>query len=181
MKLLMHICCANCALYPLKTLKERGITYHGLWFNPNIHPYREYRKRLDTLKELQSLWKFDITYKDHYGLTEFVRAVVYDEKNRCSFCYRVRLKEAARLAKKLGMDAFSTTLLVSPYQKIELLKEIGTQIQDEEDVEFFFQDFRDGFREGMALSKELGFYRQNYCGCIFSEMERFLKKKDVTP
>ncbi len=177
MKLLMHICCANCALYPLKTLKDRGISLHGLWFNPNIHPYREYKKRLDTLRELQELWKLDITYKDHYGLKEFLRAVVYDEKNRCQFCYRVRLKEAAALAKELGMDAFSTTLLVSPYQKIELIRDIGKEIQEQFDVEFFFEDFRDGFREGMRMSRELDFYRQNYCGCIYSEMERFLKTK----
>ncbi len=177
MKLLMHICCANCALFPLKTLKERGINYHGLWFNPNIHPYREYKKRLETLKQLQNLWKFDITFKDHYGLKEFLRAVVYDEKNRCSFCYRVRLREAARVAKELGMDAFSTTLLVSPYQKIDLIKAIGKEIQEEFDVEFYFEDFREGFRDGMRMSRELDFYRQNYCGCIYSEMERFLKTK----
>ncbi len=177
MKVLMHICCANCALYPLKSLKERGIQFHGLWFNPNIHPFKEYQMRLDTLRQLQELWKLDITYKDHYGLEEFVRAVVYDEKNRCRYCYTVRLKEAAKEAKRLGLDAFSTTLLVSPYQKIDLIKEIGESIQDEFDIEFFFEDFRDGFREGIGMSKELGFYRQNYCGCIYSEMERFMTRK----
>ncbi len=177
MKVLLHICCANCALYPLQALKKKGAEVRGLWFNPNIHPYTEYQLRLQTLRQLQELWELDIVYRDLYGLEEFVRAVVYDEKNRCEFCYSWRLREAARVAKEQGLDAFTTTLLVSPYQKFDNIIDIGRQIQHDVGVEFLEEDFRIGWKEGMRISRELGLYRQKYCGCIYSERDRYLKKK----
>jgi predicted adenine nucleotide alpha hydrolase (AANH) superfamily ATPase len=111
MKLLMHICCANCSLYPLKSLFSKGIDVKGLWFNPNIHPYTEYKMRLDSLEQLQKAWSLDIEYVDHYGLKEFLRAVVNNEDNRCPICYSIRLNETAKTAKKMGLDGFTTTLL----------------------------------------------------------------------
>ncbi len=171
----MHICCANCALYPLKTLMDRGITVHGLWFNPNIHPLTEYRARLEATRELERLWNLDITYEDRYGLKEFIRGVVYDEANRCSYCYRVRLEETAKKARELGMDGFTTSLLVSPYQKSDLIIETGREMQERYDIEFLDEDFSRGWNEGRKLSRELGFYRQKYCGCIYSEEERYKK------
>lgn len=175
MKLLMHICCANCSLYPLHTIQERGIKVHGLWFNPNIHPFTEYQARLGAVKELQDNWGLDIEYKDHYGLKEFIRGVVNNENNRCSYCYSTRLEETAKKAKDSGMDGFTTSLLVSPYQKFELINEIGASLQDRYDVEFFTEDFRTGWHDGVKMSRRLGFYRQKYCGCIYSEMERYMK------
>lgn len=176
MKLLLHICCANCALYPVKTLQSRGVKLYGLWYNPNIHPYTEYRMRLDALRQLQELWKLDIEYKDHYGLKEFIQRVVYDEKNRCQYCYMMRLEETASKAKEMGLDGFSTTLLVSPYQKFDKIIETATILQDRYDIEFVQEDFRPGWKEGVDISRELGLYRQKYCGCIYSEMERYCKK-----
>lgn len=125
MKLLMHICCSNCCIYPLKTLSEKGIDVRGLWLNPNIHPYTEYRQRLESLQNLQSSWALDIEYVDHYGLKEFLRKVVNNEDDRCLFCYSMRLEETARTARKMGLDGFTTSLLVSPYQKFDMIISIG--------------------------------------------------------
>ncbi|HDO36534.1 MAG TPA: epoxyqueuosine reductase QueH [Nitrospirae bacterium] len=177
MNLLMHICCANCALYPVTYIGERGIKLKGFWFNPNIHPYTEYRARLEALKELEDLWGLDIEYENRYGLIEFTRSVVNDEQNRCRYCYTTRLEETAKVARTRGMDAFSTTLLVSPYQRFDMINEIGKSLELKYDIEFLAEDFRPGWKEGTRISRELGLYRQKHCGCIYSEMERYLKKK----
>ena len=170
----MHICCANCALYPLTAIRQKGIDTQGLWFNPNVHPYTEYRSRLDALKTLQSLWNLRIEYVDLYGLKDYLRNVVGNEDNRCEYCYTVRLEKAAQTAREMNADAFSTSLLVSPYQKFDMIVDIGKAMQEKYSVEFYAEDFRKGFSEGMRMSKELGLYRQKYCGCIYSEMERYL-------
>jgi len=185
----MHICCANCAIYPLKSLseiQEDGWTITGLWFNPNIHPYIEYKHRLDAVKRLEALWNSEekatliplgkvglkIEYIDHYGLKEYLRNVVGNEAKRCEYCYRVRLEETARRAKDINADAFTTTLLGSPYQKFDMLVEIGRALQDKYLVEFYVDDLRKGFYEGKKIAKRLGLYQQQYCGCVYSEMER---------
>jgi predicted adenine nucleotide alpha hydrolase (AANH) superfamily ATPase len=177
MKLLMHMCCANCALYPVSALRKRGIAVEGLWFNPNIHPYTEYSNRLDALKKLQGLWKLDIVYIDHYGLKEYLRNVVGNEDNRCEYCYSVRLERTAGMAREMNADAFTTSLLVSPYQKFDRILEIGRMLQERYSVEFYAEDFRGGFNEGRKISRDLGLYRQKYCGCIYSEMERYYEQK----
>jgi epoxyqueuosine reductase len=177
MQLLMHICCSNCAVYPVQSLKRRGFNIRGLWFNPNIHPYMEYKNRLDSVTKLQDLWGLDIDYVDDYGLTEFLRNVVNHEEDRCKYCYFVRLEAAAAKAKEIKAEAFTTSLLVSPYQNIDIIKEAGRQMQEKYSVEFYFEDFRSGFEEGRRISAELGLYRQKYCGCIYSEMERFRRSK----
>jgi hypothetical protein len=178
MKLLMHICCANCYLYPFQTLFSKGIDVKGLWFNPNIHPYTEYQMRLESVQRLQKLWNLDIEYIDHYGLKEFIRAVVNKEKEgeRCFFCYSMRLEETAKTAQKMGIDGFTTTLLVSPYQKFDMIVKLGEEMGRRYSVPFYFEDFREGWKTGIGISKELGLYRQKYCGCIYSEMERYLNK-----
>jgi predicted adenine nucleotide alpha hydrolase (AANH) superfamily ATPase len=176
MKLLMHICCANCYLYPFQTLFSKGIELKGLWFNPNIHPYTEYQMRLDALHKLQNSWNLDIEYIDYYGLKEFIRAVVHNEDNRCAICYSMRLKETVRVAKKMGLDGFTTTLLVSPHQKFDMIVDIGEEMAKRYCIPFYFEDFRPGWKDSISISKELGLYRQKYCGCVYSEMERYLKK-----
>lgn len=173
MKLLMHICCSNCCLYPLQTLFSRNIDVRGFWFNPNIHPSTEYAMRLDSLQQLQNEWNLDIAYDDHYGLKEFVRAVVQDEDNRCTACYTMRLEATAGTAKRMGLDGFTTTLLVSPFQKFDTIVRIGNEAGAKYNISFFAEDFRPGWSEGMKKSRELGLYRQKYCGCIYSEMERY--------
>ncbi|MDI6889982.1 MAG: epoxyqueuosine reductase QueH [Thermodesulfovibrionales bacterium] len=186
MKLLMHICCANCSLYPLKRLFSKGIDVKGLWLNPNIHPYTEYQMRLESVQRLQKVWSLDIEYTDHYGLKEFLRAVVNPvgihsygvnrEDDRCIICYSMRLEEAAKTAKKMGLDGFTTSLLVSPYQKFDMITNIGQEMGKRYSIPFYLEDFREGWKAGISLSRELGLYRQKYCGCVFSEMERYLKR-----
>lgn len=176
MKLLMHICCANCCLYPLQSLFSRDIEVKGFWINPNIHPYTEYKLRLEALRQLQKTWDLDIEYIDHYGLKKFLRTVVNHEDNRCIFCYSIRLEETAKTAKKMGLDGFTTSLLVSPYQNFDMITETAQEMSKRYSIPFYMEDFRPGFHEGMKISKELGLYRQKYCGCIYSEMERYVKK-----
>ncbi len=171
------MCCANCGLYPVTRLRESGVEMKVLWFNPNIHPAQEYLGRLGAVKTLESLWKLDIIYMDHYGLTDFLKAAgpATEEGARCRVCYRMRLEEAASAAKRLRMDAFTTTLLVSPYQKFDMITAVAEEVSSLYNVPFYLEDWRGGYREGVRMSRELGLYRQKYCGCIFSEMERFLK------
>ncbi len=172
MKLLMHICCANCSLYTVKHLASKGMDIKGLWFNPNIHPEEEYGKRLKALKELDSLWGLDIEYVDKYGLSDFLCALDGHDGIRCVKCYEMRLGETAATAKKMGLDGFTTTLLISPHQKFDLIVDMGRQMEKEYSVPFYLEDFRPGWRETVRISKELGLYRQKYCGCVFSERER---------
>ncbi len=180
MKLLMHICCANCCLYPLKNLLSKGIDIRGLWLNPNIHPYTEYQMRLDAVQRLQKAWSLEIEYFEHYGLKEFIRAVVNSEDERCSICYSMRLNETASTAKKMGLDGFTTSLLVSPYQKFDMIIQTGMEAARRYSIPFYYEDFRPGWKDSIKISKELGLYRQKYCGCIYSEMERYLKKQPVS-
>lgn len=157
----------------MTVIKQRGIDAKGLWFNPNIHPFTEYKSRLDALKKLETLWNLNVEYTDYYGLKEYLRNVVGNEDNRCEYCYTVRLEETAKKAREINADAFTTSLLVSPYQKFDMIIDIGRMMQDRYSVEFFIEDFRKGFNEGRRMSKELELYRQKYCGCIYSEMERY--------
>jgi hypothetical protein len=133
--------------------------------------------RLESVQRLQKLWNLDIEYIDHYGLKEFIRAVVNKEKEgeRCLLCYSMRLEEAAKIAKKMGLNGFTTSLLVSPYQKFDKIIAIGQEMGKRYSIPFFIEDFRQGWKTGINLSKDLGLYRQKYCGCIYSEMERYLK------
>ena len=149
----------------------------GLWFNPNIHPFTEYSLRLDAVKKLQDAWRLEIDYVDHYGLREFIEKTGNGGEGRCRICYATRLEETARRAVTMGLDGFSTSLLVSPYQKFDVIIETGKEIGNKYGLEFFMEDFRPGWKKGVELSRELGLYRQKYCGCIYSEMERYLSAK----
>jgi len=181
MKLLMHTCCAPCSIYCIDTLRKEGIEPTLYWYNPNIHPYMEYKMRRDTLKEYAKSIDIDAIFEENYGLREFTKNVIDDLESRCQkYCYKIRLEQTAKYAKENGYDAITTTLLVSPYQNHELLKEQGEEIAKKYGLEFIYRDFRVGFREGQAKARELGLYMQKYCGCVFSEEERFLchsKKK----
>ena len=175
MKLLLHICCAPCSAYPIKYYKENNIDFTGYFCNPNIHPYEEYKKRLDALKEYSILVGFDVIYNDNYGLVEFTKNVINDINNRCSYCYYSRIEEVVKYAKENGYDAFTSTLFVSPYQKHELLKNICMDLSKKYDIEFLYKDFRPNYYDGQKIFKETGLYMQKYCGCIFSEYEPKLK------
>lgn len=171
MRLLLHICCAPCSAYPIKFFKENNIDITGYFYNPNIHPYEEYKKRLNALKEYSKIVNIDVIYNDNYGLIEFTKNVVNDIKNRCSYCYYSRMEEVVKYAKDNGYDAFSSTLFVSPYQKHELLKNICMDLSKKYNIDFYYKDFRDNYYEGQSIFKKTGLYMQKYCGCVFSEAE----------
>ena len=176
MKILLHICCANCVIYPLGRFGEKGDEVVGYFFNPNIHPYQEYQKRLETLRQYSGKVGLEVIYRDEYLLEEFLRNVSSKIDQRCQYCYTIRLEAAAREAKKNLFDAFSTTLLYSIYQKHLLIKETGERLAREIGIPFYYEDFRPGWKKGVEVSKAMGLYRQQYCGCIYSEKERFAKK-----
>ena len=176
-KTLLHICCAPCSITCIDTLRSEGIEPVGYWYNPNIHPVTEYRSRRDTLIQYAKDIGLELRLRDDYGLREFVRAIYPDLENRCGVCYRLRMFEAARFAAENGFESFCTTLLVSPYQNHELLAETAEAAAREYGVEFLYRDFRPRFREGQARARELGLYMQKYCGCVFSEEERYIRKK----
>ena len=178
MKLLMHTCCAPCSVYCIESLRNEGIEPELYWFNPNIHPYMEYKARRDTLIEYSKMININLIINENYGLREFCKNVVDDLDNRCSeYCYRTRIEETAKYAKENGYEAFTTTLFVSPYQQHEKLKEICKEMAKKYDIEFLYRDFRTGFREGQNKARELGLYMQKYCGCIFSEEDRYYRHK----
>lgn len=170
MKLLLHTCCAPCSVYCIETLRKEGIEPTVYWFNPNIHPYMEYKQRRDCLKEYTRNIEIEAIFEENYGLKDFCKNVVQDLENRCQkYCYPVRLEQTAKYAKENGYDSFSTTLLISPYQNHEMLIKVGEEMAKKYGLKFLYRDFRVGFREGQEKARELGLYRQKYCGCVFSE------------
>lgn len=176
MKLLMHTCCAPCSVYCIDSLRKEGIEPVSYWFNPNIHPFMEYKARRDTLIEYSKMINLELIVDENYGLVEFCKNTVDNLSNRCKeYCYKVRLEQTAKYAKENGYDAFTTTLLVSPYQNHEALKEVASEMAQKYGVEFLYRDFRPGFREGQNKARELGLYMQKYCGCIWSEQDRYSK------
>lgn len=174
MKLLLHMCCGPCATHPVASLREAGHEVHGFFYNPNIHPLAEFRLRLESLRKLLAAERIDATVHEEYDIEEYFRRVSFRESNRCAACYHLRLEKAARDAADRGFDAFTTTLLVSPYQKHDLIREIGQSVGQERGVEFYYEDFRPGWPQTRQMSVRLELYRQKYCGCIYSERERFL-------
>lgn len=180
MKLLLHVCCAPCTTYTLTKLREQEIDVSGYFYNPNIHPFREFKRRLDTLKEFAIQSDFELLTEDDYGLTEYLQKVVFNENQRCSICYDMRLQKTAEQAVNAGADAFTSTLLYSRYQNHEQIISIGKSMGEKYGIEFFYEDFRKGWQEGIDKAIEMDLYRQPYCGCIYSEQERYdnrLKKK----
>ena len=181
MKILLHTCCAPCSIQCVEVLKNEGIAPDLYWYNPNIHPYTEYRSRRDSLLEFAKRKNLAFVMEDEYGLRAFINTVennaLQQQGARCAYCYRLRLGKAARMAAEKGYDAFSTTLLISPYQDHELLKQIGEEEAANCGVEFLYRDFRPNFREGRQQAREAGYYMQKYCGCIYSEEERYLTKQ----
>lgn len=179
MKLLLHTCCAPCSVMCIETLQQEEITPEIYWFNPNIHPFTEYRSRRNCLREYAAELALPYIERNDYALRPFIREVAPDIENRCLKCYEIRLGETARYAAENGYDGFTSTLFVSPYQQHEKMKEIASLAAEKFGVEFFYRDFRPYFKEGQEKAKEKGFYMQKYCGCVFSEEERYLKPKKI--
>ena len=181
MKTLLHVCCAPCANQCIDVLRADGQEVTGFWYNPNIHPFTEYRARRNCLREYAGIIELPLIERDDYGLRPFVRAVAADIEGRCVKCYEMRLFETARQAKEGGFYAFTSSLFISPYQNHELMREMAERAALEYGVEFLYRDFRPYFRDGQTFAREHGFYMQKYCGCVFSEEERYLKKNKIIP
>lgn len=173
MKLLMHTCCAPCACYPTEKLTSQGIDFTLFFYNPNIHPFKEFKHRLETLREFVTKKDYQLIINKNYHLESCLQGMLNEPGVRCSFCYRMRLSYAAAYAKNHGYDAFTTTLLVSPYQKHDLIKQEAMAASREHDIPFYYEDYREGYERGVQISLDLGLYRQPYCGCVFSERDRY--------
>jgi len=178
MKILLHICCAPCAIYPLKILQQCKFDTMGFFYRHNIHPFTECKKREDTLKKYADKNDLNVIYQKGYALEIFLQKIIFRETHRCEICYHERLSATAQIAKKGEFNYFTTTLLYSKYQKHDMIKTIGEAIGEKFNIPFFYTDFREGWKKGIEASKQFGMYRQKYCGCIYSEKERFYTKND---
>ncbi len=174
MKILLHTCCAPCLIAPYHSLVARGYEVVAFFYNPNIQPYREFRRRLGAFREYIAANHIPAIIDENYDL-EFMLRKYLDRGDapRCRICYDVRLGETARLATQKGFDAFSTTLSVSPYQSHTIIREAGEAAARQYNIRFLYQDWRPEFYAAHEEAKSLGLYMQTYCGCIFSEEERY--------
>jgi len=174
-KVLLHTCCGPCTIYPLEVLRDEGDEVMGFFTRHNIHPYTECLRRQETLEQFAADQKLRVIIQDGYDMEGFIRNVTFREKERCRYCYHDRLRAAALIARKGKFDAFTSTLLYSRFQKHEMIQAVGESVAQETGVPFLYKDFRVGWREGIEASKARGMYRQPYCGCIYSEKERYYR------
>lgn len=187
MRILLHTCCAPCLSGARISLEEEGVDFSAYFYNPNIHPYTEYTRRIQTLQRYAYLEPFELILSGDYPYEDFLKKALGRDDNsskgdlrpsRCRYCYYERLSNTALQAKKRGFDAFSTTLLLSKYQDHEGIRNAGEEISNEIDVPFYYNDMRRYWKETISISKKLGLYRQGYCGCLFSEVDRYRGKED---
>ncbi|MEG1822183.1 MAG: epoxyqueuosine reductase QueH [Clostridiales bacterium] len=176
MKILFHACCGVCSLYPIEIMQNEDVDFALYYANPNIHPYKEWKERKKTFVDVAENAKVKYWVEKEYPLEEFLKEQLNYE-NRCEYCYISRLDLTAQKAIKEGYDGFSTTLLISPYQNHELIKNIGEKLAEAYGLTFYYRDFRPGFQwaQEQAIARDL--YRQKYCGCVFSERDRYKKNK----
>jgi len=170
---MVHTCCAPCGTYVFKRLREDQHSFKVHFYNPNIHPAEEYQRRQAAMEQYAAQIGLDVTY-DRYEPQEYWTAIGHtcSTPDRCNLCYRLRLMQTAKLAKAEGYDAFTTTLLISPYQDQEAIKSIAEQVARATGVDFHYEDYRQGYRESRNMAREANLYRQKYCGCHFSISER---------
>ena len=181
MKLLLHVCCGPCAIWPVRNLLEQGHDLIGFFFNPNVHPYQEHQKRLEAALKLARQLEFPLLVSERYQPERYFRDVAFHEheSERCRLCYILRLQEAAARAQETGCAGFTTSLLISPYQKHDLIRTIGTGIGERSGVPFIYYDWRPAYYEGRKQAREMDLYSQRYCGCLYSEYERCRDSKRV--
>ena len=177
-KALIHICCAHCAAYTVAYWREQGYEAAGYWYNPNIHPYAEHQARLESTIKLAEEAGLPMIVAEGYDMPEYFRQVSGHEDERCRHCFDLRLLMTAEAAREHGYDAFTSTLLISPHQHHELLKEIGERVAGDTGVTFLYADLRKRYSDSRHITKPMELYRQQYCGCIYSEVERFGNPKD---
>ena len=177
MNVLLHICCGPCAITPVNLLRTEGHEVAGFFYNPNIHPFSEYRRRYEAVVVRNELFALDMLYHS-YDFEEFMKKIVLlaDRNKQHQLCWKIRLEETAKVAKKEGFKGFTTTLLSSPYQDIVYIAGLGQRIAQDNDLDFLNLNFRKGFAESHKISKDWRLYHQNYCGCLYSEKESLEQK-----
>lgn len=181
-RVLLHVCCGPCSIEPVKALVDEGYEVTGFFYNPNIHPLMEYKRRRDGLAEVADKLGFRVIWKDdEYDPQQYFRAITHREANRCFLCYQMRLERTLQIARRGGFDCFSSTLLYSKFQKHDMLKKLGRDLAANGKCRFLYKDFRTGWKAGIDNSKAMGIYRQQYCGCLYSENERFASELNKTP
>jgi predicted adenine nucleotide alpha hydrolase (AANH) superfamily ATPase len=182
-RLLLHVCCAPCATYTAQRLRELAFEVTGYWYNPNIHPFSEHERRRETLARYADEIDLPMIWEPGYEIVKFMRAIHGREqfRERCRICYRVRLDRTARIAARDGFDAFTTTLLISPYQDQAAIAEIGEQAGAQHGPVFFFENFRQGWAEHHRIVHEHELYSQRYCGCVYSEWEALDRSATTYP
>lgn len=185
MKILLHSCCSPCACYPIQELINQGFKVTLFYYNPNIHPQNEYFARLNELKKYIGKYRkvglIEGEYEDKKWFA-LVRGLENEPERgkRCDVCYETRLRKTGELAKQKGFDCFGSTLSISPHKKANKISQLGRLLAKEFDINFFDKDWKkmNGFKRACEISKEEGFYRQNYCGCVFSK--KYKKQDTIT-
>lgn len=175
MKILLHTCCAPCTIYPADVLHEAGHTVMGFFFRHNIHPYTECMRREETMREYAADIGMKMIFQEEYEIEEFLRKMAFREADRCRICYHERLYATAKIAKTGKFDCFSSTLLYSRHQAHDMIAGIGESVAKSVGIGFYYEDFREGWEAGRDTSLRTGMYRQQYCGCIYSEKQRYFK------
>jgi predicted adenine nucleotide alpha hydrolase (AANH) superfamily ATPase len=177
MKILVHACCAHCTAYTVEHWRKEGYDVTALWYNPNVHPFAEHKLRLEAMKNLSQNMNFPLVVIEGYDFREYFRRVAGHEDERCGYCFELRLNRVAQKAKELGIESFTSSLLISPHQKHELVKEIGEKAALENGVNFLYADLRKRYSDSRHITKPMELYRQQYCGCVYSEYERYSDEK----
>jgi predicted adenine nucleotide alpha hydrolase (AANH) superfamily ATPase len=172
-RVLLHVCCAQCAIGAFEALNNEGFEVRGYFSNPNIHPLIEFRRRLKAVKTLRDRLKLDMDCDEEYGLRVFLRAVAGKEDERCPVCYSLRFGSACKKAAEGGFGLVTTTLFSSPHQDHGLIARIGAQEAAKHGVEFLVRNFRSQRDSAHEKARAMKLYSQQYCGCIFSEYERY--------
>jgi predicted adenine nucleotide alpha hydrolase (AANH) superfamily ATPase len=172
-RILLHTCCAPCATYSVRRLREQGFDVAGHWYNPNIHPFSEHERRREALAGYSATEALTVLWEPGYELTAFLRTVCGHEqfRARCQLCYQMRLERTAAVAAREGYDAFTTTLLISPYQDQQAIRSIGERLATQVGVRFYYENLRRGWAEHWTITRQHELYTQRYCGCIYSEWE----------
>ncbi|MCP5102002.1 MAG: epoxyqueuosine reductase QueH [bacterium] len=181
-KLLLHICCGPCAVYVVETLqKDYDVT--GFFYNPNIQPTREYQFRKNELERVAQMKNWSAVYREHDMLNWFQKVKGYEKEpekgERCSICFNMRLEKAFQYAAANGFDIVASTLSISPYKVTGQINAEGETLAETYGIEFLPENFKkqNGYNIGKKMAMELGIKQQNYCGCVFSKVEKKLRTR----
>lgn len=178
-RVLLHVCCGPCSIVPVQHLRAQGLAVTAFFMNPNIHPLAEYLRRREAMAQVADKLKLPVLWDDQsWNIEKWLSDVAgTQDKNpqRCTYCYSTRMAATCQAALANGFEAFSTSLLYSRYQAHADIQAQGQALAQKNALFFLYQDFRTKWQEGIDISKQWNIYRQPYCGCIYSEAERYLK------